>query len=358
MKRGRPKLQLTLPAAQAETLRRLYRETSDPRVKERAQAVLLALGGTRTYGEIAEVVGRARSTVQIWIADFVRDGLDSLGSRQGEGGGRPTEMRGDKVQEELGKGLREGRWTTAPEARSWLADQFGIRRSPTSVRYWLRKAGGKVKAPRPVHVKQRPGDAAEFRATFAERLEALDVPAGSRVRVWVQDEARYGLHTVRRRCWGLRGVRTVKPVQQKYQWGYIYGALEVVEGIGEFAFLPSVDLGLTRIFLEQMVARDPGAHHVVVWDQAGFHPRPGSTDLPGRVHLLPLPPYCPELNPSERLWDILKDAVANKVYEAIEGIETALEAALRPFWESADRIRTLVGDGWMHSEANDMPRMF
>ncbi len=358
MKRGRPKLHLTVSDSQAESLRRKYRETSDVRVKERAQAVLLATGGRHTYEEIGRVVGRSRSTVQVWIADFVRDGLGSLETRQGKGGGRPTAMRGAKVQKELKKGLKAGRWTTEPEARSWLADRFGIRRSRTSVRYWLRKAGGAVKVPRPVHGKQRAGDAAEFRASFQERLQALEVPAGSRVRVWVQDEARFGLHTVLRRCWGLRGVRTVRPVQRKYQWGYLYGALEVVEGISEFAFLPSVDLGLTRIFLEQIADRDPEAHHVVIWDQAGFHPRPGSPDLPGRVHLLPLPPYCPELNPSERLWDILKDAVANKVYRALGGIQGALEAALRPYWKEPGRVRSLVGDGWMHGEANAMSRVF
>ena len=51
--------------------------------------------------------------------------------------------------------------------------------------------------------------------------------AGRPVRVWVADEHRYGLISVLRRCWGLRGVRVSAPYQTKYQWGYLHSALEV-----------------------------------------------------------------------------------------------------------------------------------
>ena len=72
---------------------------------------------------------------------------------------------------------------------------------------------------------------------------------------WVQDAGRYGLPGVVRRCWGLRGTRIHKPSQKNYEWGYMFGALEVVEGHAEFMFLPTVNQGIS----EQFCARSPQA---------------------------------------------------------------------------------------------------
>jgi hypothetical protein len=39
--------------------------------------------------------------------------------------------------------------------------------------------------------------------------------------------------------------------------------------------------------------------------------------LPARIHLLPFPAYSPELNPPERLWDVIKDQLCNRLYQGI-----------------------------------------
>ena len=95
----------------------------------------------------------------------------------------------------------------------------------------------------------------------------------------------------------------------------------------------------------------PGAHAVLLLDQAGWH---GSAELlvPPNITLMPLPPRCPELNPVERLWDILKDELCNRVYDGICALEDAACQALQPFIREAHRVRSLVGDGWLHAQAN------
>jgi hypothetical protein len=261
-------------------------------------------------------------------------------------------MQAAAVQVGLAAGLREGRWRTGPQMRAWLRATHGITLSKTQGYYWLGKSAGALKVPRPVHVKQDPAAAADFQAHLFEQLGQLNLPAGNRVKVWVQDEARIGLHDPQRRCWGLRGVRVVKPRQQEYQWCYVCGALEVVSGAAEFRLLPTVGLELTHGFLEQIAASDPQAHHVIIWDRAGFHFRPGDPRLPERVHVLPLPAYSPELNPTERLWDVLKDELCNRVYAGIQALEDAACEALQPFLKEAARVRALVGNGWLHLQAN------
>lgn len=117
----------------------------------------------------------------------------------------------------------------------------------------------------------------------------------------------------------MRGHRVIRPQEQRYEWEYIYGAVEVVEGLAQFQYLPSVNLELSRGFLHQIADSDVRAEHVVIWDQAGFHPRTGDPLLPARIHLLPLPPYSPVLNPVEGLWDQVQDVTCNRHFPDLEG---------------------------------------
>jgi hypothetical protein len=78
--------------------------------------------------------------------------------------------------------------------------------------------------PRPIHPENDPGAADKFKQELGAKLEALPVPQGSRVRVWVMDEARFGLHTEMRRLWISKGVRPEVRRQTRYEWDYLHGA--------------------------------------------------------------------------------------------------------------------------------------
>jgi transposase len=351
MERGRPKLKLAMEPEVVEILRGLRRKPRNIKQKEKVQALLLAHSGKKSYEEIAEIVSRARSTIQVWVKAFEEKGVSWLEEKPIHPG-RPSEMSNAKIQKAMLKGLKAGRWVTGVEIQRWLKKEHGLSRSMTSIYYWLGKLAGALKVPRPVHIKKDVAEAEAFKEHLYEKLLALELPKTRRVRVWVQDEARYGLHSVRRRCWGIRGLRVVKPAQQKYEWGYVYGALDVLGGGGEFCYMPTVNLELTQTFLYQLAQSDEEAEHIVVWDQAGFHHRANDKRLPDRIHVVPLPAYSPELNPIEKLWDQMKDRIVNRVFETLDEIEGVLSEALRPFWESPTPARRLVGTGWLHSSAN------
>lgn len=350
-KRGRPKLRLIVDAATSAALQKGWKTCTDRRQRERLQAVRLATTGNHTYAEIAKIVGRSVTILQQWFAKFEQGGLEGL-LKRGHGGGKPSLLHKPKVRKALERGLSEGQWMSAPQVAAWLADEHDIEMNSRSLYYWLKKAGGALKVPRPCHAKKKEAAVTAFKAHLYDKLAELPIDPGARVRVWVVDESRYGLHSFTRRCWGLRGVRIVKRVWQKYQWGYVYGALEVVEGAAEFRFMPSVNLSFTEGFLAQIAASDPQAEHVVIWDQAGFHHAPADARLPARIHLVPLPPYSPELNPVEKLWDVIKDRVANQAFESLSAIESRLTEALKPYWEERSRVLGLVGLGWLNTQAN------
>ena len=92
---------------------------------------------------------------------------------------------------------------------------------------------------------------------------------------------------------------------------------------------------------------------MVVWDGAGFHPHYSEhPNVPEGVHLITLPPYSPELNPIEKLWDLLQDQTANKLWTSIERLEQAVATHLREWWEDAEKVLSLVGHRWQHLQAN------
>jgi len=353
MKQGRPRIKISAPdSVKADIAARIKKE-SNASMRDRLRAIQLAFDGMLRYEDIARQLGRARSSVQRWIEAFTAEGLEGLLTRK-KAPGKVSVMHNVQVQAGIEEGLREGHWRTGPQFAAWVRQAHGIDLCATQTYYWLKKAGAALKVPRPVHTKKDEAAAAAFKAGVFDALRCLQIPAGSRVKVWVTDEARIGLHDASRRCWAMRGVRVIKPRQQEYEWCYVYGALEVVDGDSQFQLLPTVGLDLTLGFLQQIAASAPDAFHVVIGDQAGFHFCPDDARLPQRVKIIQLPAYSPELNPAERLWDVIKDTLCNRVYQGIQALEDAACAALQPFIANTQRVRSLVGDGWLHVQANAM----
>lgn len=217
---GRPKLKLVISAARREELRDAFKENTDARQRDRLQAIQLASTGRHTHEEIAHLLGRARSTIQLWLDQYEAGGLSRLLERKAAPG-KSSELQRPEVQAQLQAGLKTGRWRTAAQIAAWLAQTHGIKRMAGSLYYWLGKVGGTLKVPRPAPTEQNPVAQAEFKAHLWEKLQAWSVPAGKPVKVWVADECRVGLHTLTRRGWSRRGQRVVVPKQQRYEWEYV-----------------------------------------------------------------------------------------------------------------------------------------
>jgi transposase len=335
----------------AERVAKELRVCKDTKAQQRLLAARMAASGQFTAAQIAEQIGVSRRRFFDWMNALKAGGVDGLLERQ-HGGGAAPQVQGS-VLTELQAGLAQGRWKRAKEIQHWLRERHAVKLKLTGIYYWLGKLGGVLKVPRKTHAQKDAAQAVAFQRTLCEQLTNLNVAGGRRVRVWVADEHRYGLIPVVRRCWTLRGLRPSAPYQTRYEWGYLYSALEVDgDNAAEFACLPRVSLELSRLFLERLAARDPEAEHVVIWDQAGFHPQADLHELPARVHVLPLPPYSPELNPVEVIGDVIKDRIANTLWHTLESLEEALSEELRPIYKSAERVRRLVSHPWLIDQVN------
>lgn len=350
---GRPRTKLDTHGHSSEVLRLLKEERPGWR-RERLLAVKMGLDGDKTLREIASAIDRGFTTVREWLDAFREGGVELLLTKDKPKGGCAPFLSG-AVLSELEKGLEEGRWRTAPQIQRWLVEEHKIEMACSSVYNYLGKLGARLRVPRPIHVKKDPVAARAFTYILARRLDDLDIQPNRPVRVWVSDEMRCGLHTTVKRVWLKYGFRASVPVQLKYTWSYLYGAMEV-EGRGfETLYTDTVNLNTTRRFLNQIAERDKESVHVMIYDGAGFHQRDKHEDLPENVRIITLPPYSPELNPTEKLWDIVRDWTCNKIFGTFGQLKTVQETVLKSF-EDGRRGLSLIGDGWLSSEVNDFSR--
>lgn len=319
---------------------------------QRLIALKLGFDSGKSDAEIVEAVGRSKATLHRWFAHYREGGVDAVLQREYQGG--QSKQRDDEVEAFLEQGLKAARWNTAVQAQRDLEAHFDRRFYYKTVWRWLKKAAGVMRVPRPVHEKRNPALAEAFKRSFYGKLKALPIAQGRPVKVWFADESRYGLLPNLRRVWTLKGLRPHKKWQSKYEWSYCYGALDIVEGKAVFLQTPTVNLDWTEAFLEQIKKEFPNHEHVVVWDGAGFHPREDEHPrIPEGIHTIMLPPYSPELNPIEQLWDCIQDHTANKLWPSIERLDAVIATLLKEWWEEPRRILKLVGNNWHRVSAND-----
>jgi hypothetical protein len=127
------------------------------------------------------------------------------------------------------------------------------------------------------------------------------------MKVWWQDEARVGQKNKITRRWAKRGTRPVAPNDRRTKSVYIFGAICPERGVGAALVLPRCDTLAMQWQLDEIASQvAPGAHAVLMMDQAGWH----TTDklvVPANITILPLPPRSPELNPVENIWQFIRD---------------------------------------------------
>lgn len=319
--------------------------------RRRLLVVRLVAQHELTVAEIMRVADVSRQTVFTYRDKVVAGGVAELLQRGKAPGNRPA-VRG-AVQTEFLARLAEGKFRRAKDAQAWIKKRTRKTLTESGVRKLLHRLGGKLKVPRKSHAKKDAAQAAAFKLELPAKLQSVVGSATPPVRLWVLDEHRYGLLPVIRRVWAQRGVRVLAPYATRYQWGYLHEALEV-DGANrlELLFTPCIDQDVHTLFLQQIAAVDPAALHVVIQDQAGFHLRADDGRVPQNVRLLPLPPYSPELNPVEKLGDLVKDRICNRIYPSLRRLEDHILAALHPWRTDAKRVAELIGTGWLLDGVN------
>jgi hypothetical protein len=181
----------------------------------------------------------------------------------------------------------------------------------------------------------------------AQAIAGKALPDGVPIEIWFQDEMRVGQKNGLVYQWAKKGTRPRQPKDQRYANAYLFGAICPARDTGAALVLPYANAEAMQHHLEQIsrcVAA--GAHAVLTLDKAGWHTTP-RLNVPSNISLLPLPPASPELNPSENVWQYLRQTyLSNRLFSDYETVVEASSSAWNKLAAEQGRIASIGSRTW------------
>lgn len=153
------------------------------------------------------------------------------------------------------------------------------------------------------------------------------------------DEMRLGLRGQTRRVLARRGFKPVQRLQLRYEWSYLLLAVDPLSGTLRWRWLERMNKDHLRPVLAEW------GLECVVWDGAPAHKAKVMRELPTKRVLLP--PYSPELNPAERVFEEIRRRTEGRVYEDLAAKREVVDAYLRELAADPARVRSLCGWDWI-----------
>lgn len=109
---------------------------------------------------------------------------------------------------------------------------------------------------------------------------------------------------------------------------YLFGAFSPLTGDSFLLELPNCCQETFQIFLDEFSKQRPDELKVVILDNGAFH-KAKALVIPGNITLIFLPPYSPELNPAEKMWQNIKRDFTNKFFFTLDELSDFITGSVR-----------------------------
>lgn len=335
----------------AEDLKDLMKQQDSSLNFAKVQSLyLLKIQATETARYLAVLVGRSERTIHRWLNAYRQGGLEKL-LKEPEPPGRPKKVSVEEaalLQNELKD--PEG-FSSYKEIHFWTSLVQEIQASYITIyRLIKQELKAKLKVVRPQNKNQLPEEVEVFKSNLHIKLEALlkeekeKVSKYSRIRFWCQDESRFGCHTIVRKRITLKGVKPIGNFQYNFKCLWLYGMVEPRTGETFFYEFTHLDAECFSQYLNLFAHSFPNELHIIQMDNAPAHTS-SEVEIPDNLILFYQPPYCPEVNPIERLWEYLKDLLAWQNFHTLDDLRKKLYKTLFSF--SQDSMGYLMGWSWI-----------
>ena len=151
------------------------------------------------------------------------------------------------------------------------------------------------------------------------------------------------------RLWARKGTRPRMKRDQRHASAYIFGAVCPARDVGAALVMPYVNIEAMNLHLIEIAKEVPqGIHAIVIIDGAGWHLVGGELKVPDNISLLRLPPYSPELNAQENIWQFLRqNFLAGRIFDSYEDIVDACCAAWKTLIAETGRIKSIAQRDWL-----------
>lgn len=343
------------PHVSVEDLEQRYRQANHPVERSHYQIIWLLAKGQRTEA-VVEVTGYSRDWIYRLVRSYNRLGTEALGDLRRHNPGAPAKLD-DVQQANLLQALRgcapDGGLWNGRKVADYLSELLGQRISRQQGWEYLKQMELRLRVPRPQHQEVDEEVQQEWKKKLQAERHRLqqEYPAAS-VEIWCEDEHRIGLQPVVRRVWTEAGDVPIAQVNWKREWLWLYAFVCPQSGETYWWILPYVNTELFSRVLQDFAQHFGIGHNkrvLLPLDQAGWH-LSEKLQVPEGIHLLPLPPYSPELQPAERLWTLVNEPLANAAFDRIDEVEELVYQRCRCLLQQQELIRGLTFYHWWVDE--------
>ena len=343
-----------IPLIQDYDFKSTYRVERDPKIKIKLLA-LHHLQSNKLLIDVADIVLVDEKTVRSWIHSFVSFDYEGLIEKDGRGSKPrlPVEREGDfrHAFDELHK-ERKGGAVIARDIQQLLATKFDCNYTVNGVYVLLDRLNIVWITARSIYPKHSVEAVESFKEKFPEEMKEIKEKVGDKnIEVWWQDESRIGQQGSLSRVWAEKGTRPRVVRQRQFLSTYLFGAVCPEKDKGCALILPEVNTGMMQLHLDLISQTvDENCHGIIIMDQASWHTTEALV-IPSNISLVSLPPYSPELNPLEQVWQNLrKKKLSNTSYKNYEDILDACSDAWNSFVDEEGVIRNLCSRAWARTE--------
>jgi transposase len=324
-------------------LQQYNRTTKLELIRLKCFSVLIADQGL-SGAAVSEVVGKSIRTVNRWLKDWDKQRLASIfsGHQNNTNAAKLTKTQLQQIKEVLSQppsehGIPKEMWDV-PILKDYILATFGvIYESPESYYFILRFSGLSFKYPDTFDLRRNE----QF---IAERMEAIAAELAPLLtddswEVFASDEVRMDQEAVIRKCWLKKGQRTIVKVDRKKQSQSYIGFLNQKNYKCHVYEMPWQNSDEVLKAVKKFLQEYPDKKICIVWDNAAFHKSKAIREqlsaggIMERVHLIAMPPYAPDHNPIEHVWNTAKQTIANIQQDEFEATKKAFSdfVASRPF---------------------------
>lgn len=314
-------IRISLSEQEVDLLRAYSKTSPIGLIREKSQAILLR-SRTVLIKDIAFTLNVGYRTVERWIKDFSERRMASIfnGLLGNEHAAKLTRAQKEEVQRILKQkpsayGLPKEFWDV-PQLKEYIYARFGtVYESDRSYHFLLEFGNLRFKYPDKFNVKRDEGKiASRMEEIYGEIIPYLE---DSTWEVFVSDEVRIQLEAITRRAWLKRGEKTVLKVERSDDYQNYLGflnqrtfqchVLEIAWGRAEEIIKAAAEF----------IKLYPNKKICIIWDNAKCHKGKliraalSKGRVLERVHLVALPPYAPDMNPIEKVWNTTKDKLSN-----------------------------------------------
>lgn len=167
--------------------------------------------------------------------------------------------------------------------------------------------------------------------------------------LYFQDESRFGLFTRNGKALTAKGVKPICPFHQVFKTTYLFGAFSPINGDSFLLEMPNCNTINFQLFLEGFALNQPDEFKIIVLDNGAFH-KAKSLSIPDNIGLIFLPPYSPELNPAEKIWQQLKRSFTGKLHHTLEELSNFI--AIETNKPTKHRIKKTCSFEYIFSDLN------